>query len=292
MSVPIVTDSTNYLPAAERDRYGIRVVPLHVHDADEMRAETDIDVAAFYRRLEDMRTLPTSSQPSPDALASAFRSALDDVTGADGEPSVLSVFISSRMSGTVQAAELAASLVRAERPGASVTVLDTESNCMQEGYAVLAAAEAAAQGATPDECVMAARQTIARTRFIFSPTSLEYLRRGGRISGAASFLGGLLQVAPILTVEHGETAPVMRVRTHAKALAEMGARMQADVERCGFRRACVHSIALQETAEHFAREIVEPIAGGHVDVIEIGPVIGLHVGPAAGVVYETAEPLR
>ncbi len=294
MSVRIVTDSTNYLPRAELDRLGIVSVPLYVHDGDEMRAETDIELASFYRRLEDMRTLPTSSQPSPDAIATAFRQALDAAPGATGEGQVdvLGVFLSSRMSGTVQAAELASAILAEERPKARIEILDSESNCMQEGYAVLSAAQAAAEGASIEDCLLAARATIARTRFLFSPTSLEYLRRGGRISGASRFLGGLLQVAPILTVENGETTAVARVRTHAKALAEMGARMKADVERCGLRRAVVHSIAEESIAVRFAREIVELITGERVDVVPIGPVIGLHVGPAAGVVYETVEPLR
>ena len=288
MAVRIVTDSTNYLPAEGLRALGVRSVPLYVHDGDEMRPETEIDLAAFYRRLEDMRTLPTSSQPSPEALAVAFRAALDE----EDADAVLGVFLSSRMSGTVQAAELAASMVRDERPGVRIDVLDSESNCMQEGYAVLSAAEKAAEGGDVDACIAAARNSMARTRFLFSPTSLEYLRRGGRISGAASFLGGLLQVAPILNVENGETTAVVRVRTHAKAMTEMGLRMKADVERCGLRRAVVHSIAEESIARAFARDIVEPIAGGPVDVVPIGPVIGLHVGPAVGVVYETLEPLR
>ena len=298
MAVRIVTDSTNYLPAEDLRALGVRSVPLWVLDGDEMRDENSIDLPAFYRRLSDTSVLPTSSQPSPEALAVAFRDAFDDVGGVQSEASaeagnaVLGIFLSSRMSGTVQAAELAATMLREERPGASITVLDSESNCMQEGYAVLSAAEKAAQGADVEECLSAARETMARTRFLFSPTSLEYLRRGGRISGAASFLGGLLQVAPILTVENGETTAVMRVRTHAKAMAEMGIRMKADIERCGLRRAVVHSIAEQSIAEGFARDIVEPIVGKPVSVVPIGPVIGLHVGPAAGVVYETVEPLR
>jgi DegV family protein with EDD domain len=285
--VRIVTDSTNYIPEEKLRAHQIRVVPLYVHDGDDLRPETEIDLERFYRRLEDMRTLPTSSQPSPEALAAAFREALD----ADAD-AVLGVFISSRMSGTVQAAELAAAMVRGERPGALIGVLDSESNCMQEGCAVLSAADTADAGAELDECMAAVKDTIARTRFLFSPTSLEYLRRGGRISGAASFLGGLLQMAPILTVENGETTAVARVRTHRKAMAAIGARMKADLDRFGVRRAVVHSIAAPEAAGAFAEEIVEPIIGAPVQVVPVGPVIGLHVGPAVGVVYETAEPLR
>jgi DegV family protein with EDD domain len=286
VAVRIVTDSTNYLPAAEITRLGIAVVPLHVHDGDELRPETEVDIDAFYRRLEDMRTLPTSSQPSPEEIAVAFRAVLND-----GDE-VLGAFLSSRMSGTVQSAELAAGLVCVERPGASIKVLDTESNCMQEGYAVLSAAEAAAAGASLTECIAAARESMARTRFLFCPKSLEYLRRGGRISGAAKLLGSMLQLTPVLTVDGGVTEVAAKVRTRHRALAEMGSRFRADVDACGLRRAVVHSIADLEAAEQFADEYVAPLVGGDVEVLPIGPVIGLHVGPAVGVVYETEKPLR
>jgi DegV family protein with EDD domain len=287
VTVSIVTDSTNYIPDEDLRADDIRVVPLFVHDGASLSPETQIDLDAFYRRLEDTRVLPTSSQPSPETIAASFREAFD--TGADA---VLGVFLSSRMSGTVQAAELAAAIVADERGSAPIEVLDSESNCMQEGFAVLSAADAALAGADIDECARAARETMARTRFLFSPTSLEYLRRGGRISGASTLLGGLLQISPILTVAEGETTAVARVRTHKRAMIEMGARMSADVEQFGLRRAIVHSIAAPDIAERFASEIVQPIAGRPVRVVPVGPVIGLHVGPAVGVVYETLEPLR
>lgn len=287
MPVRVVTDSTNYLPADELARLAIERVPLHVHDGDMMRAETEIDLDAFYRRLADTRTIPTSSQPSPDDLVSAFSAIVergDEVLGA---------FLSAKMSGTVQSAELAAGMVRERFPDARISVLDTESNCMQEGYAVLSAAEKAAAGATMDECIAAARETMRRTRFLFMPHTLEYLARGGRISGAGALLGGLLQIVPVLTVENGETTVAGKVRTRKKALADLAARMRADMERAGgLRRAVEHAIVDLVEGERFAREFIEPVAGMPVDVLPIGPVIGLHVGPAVAVVYETVEPLR
>lgn len=286
MSVRVITDSTNYLPASDRERLLIARVPLHVHDGDQMRPETEIDLAAFYRRLADTRTLPTSSQPSPEDLVQAFEKVV-----SHGEQA-LGVFLSGRMSGTVQSAQLAADLVRESRPDAQIAVVDTESNCMQEGFAVIAAAEAAREGRSLEECADAARETMRRTRFLFSPHTLEYLVRGGRISGASALLGSLLQIVPVLTVEQGETTVAAKVRTRARAHAEIAARMKDDIERCGLRRAIVHAIVDITEAERFAREDIEPVVGGPVEVIAIGPVIGLHTGPAVGVVYETEEPLR
>ena len=94
MALHVVTDSTSYLPAADLARLGIAVVPLFVTDGDAVSAETDLDFADFYRRLEDTRVLPTSSQPSLESLVAAFR------RGAEAGDEVLGVFLSSRMSGT------------------------------------------------------------------------------------------------------------------------------------------------------------------------------------------------
>ena len=283
---PVVTDSTNYLPAADLDRLGIDVVSLHVHDGDVMRPEVDIDLGAFYRRLADTRAIPTSSQPSPEALVRAFTDVI--VAGDDA----LGLFMSGKMSGTVQAAHLAADLVRDAHREARISVIDTESNCMQEGFAVLSAAEAARSEGSLEDCERSALDTMARTRFLFTPHTLEYLHRGGRISGASALLGSMLQITPILTVEDGVTTVSAKVRTRKRALADIARRMRADVQRCGLRRAAVHAIVDLETATDFAREQIDPIAGAAVPVIPIGPVVGLHVGPALGVAYETLEPLR
>jgi len=286
MALHVVTDSTSYLPASDLARLGIAVVPLFVTDGDAVSAETDLDFADFYRRLEDTRVLPTSSQPSLESLVAAFR------RGAEAGDEVLGVFLSSRMSGTYESAQLAATMVRDEVPGSRIEVLDSESNCMQEGYAVLSAAEAGAAGGSIQECIAAARATMERSRFVFTPRSLEYLRRGGRIGNASALLGTLLQILPVLTVDGGLTTTDAKVRTHAKALERIRDDFARDVAEKGLRRVVVHSIAELSGAAAFARDVIEPIAGRPVDVIPVGPVIGTHVGSAVGLVYETEKPLR
>lgn len=286
MTVRIITDSTSYLPPADVARLGIEVVPLYVHDGGEMRAETEIDLDAFYRRLADTRDIPTSSQPSPEQVVTTFKQVTDSGDTA------LGIFLSSKMSGTVQAAELAANMVRETDATARIAVLDSESNCMQEGFAVLSAAEVAAASGSLEQCLAAARESMARTRFLFAPHTLEYLARGGRISGASALLGSLLQIVPILTVDEGETNVAAKVRTRRRAHAEIAARMRDEAERFGLRRAVVHGIVDLGEAEKFGAEFIEPVVGSHVDVVPVGPVIGLHVGPCVGVVYETVEPLR
>jgi DegV family protein with EDD domain len=248
--------------------------------------ESGIDHRAFYERLPEMLVLPTTSQPSPSDFVDAFTRVID--RGDDA----LAVLISAKMSSTLRAAEMGASLTRERYPGARIELVDSESNSMQEGFAVLSAAECAKEGGDLARCAAAARATVSRTRFLFAPRSLEYLARGGRISEATRLLGSMLRIVPILTAAAGTTGVAATVRTHARALERMAALMRADIERFGLRRAAVQAIVDEEGADRFARELIEPITGSPVPVIGVSAVIGVHVGPAIGVAYETLEPIR
>jgi DegV family protein with EDD domain len=281
MSVTVVTDTVASIPQDLLDANGIDVVSLFINDGSTNQAEIDMDVEAFYRRLEDMRTLPTSSQPSVDSMLSAFRSGL--ARGCD----VLGIFISKEMSGTFQTARLAADMLAEEYPGGRVEIMDSGSNSMEEGYGVLAAAAAAKAGDPLERCVSAASETLRRTRYLFTPHTLEYLRRGGRIGGASALIGGLLQIKPILTVENGETQTFARVRTQGRALAEITRKFTEDTQAYGLADVCVHYISDHATADAYAREQIEPLVGEPVRVIPVSPVIGLHVGPAVAIVYTT-----
>ncbi len=286
MSVNVVTDSVSAIPAQDALELGIEVVSLYVNDGETNQRELDMDVEDFYRRLVTMKTLPTSSQPSVESLINAFRSAIE--RGSD----VVGVFISQKMSGTFDTAMMAADMVRADFPQAKIELVDSGSNSFQEGYAVLAAAHAARDGETIDVCAQAARDTIDRTRFLFTPASLDNLRRGGRIGGASALIGGLLQIRPILTVENGETQTFAKVRTQSRALAEIARQFADDVAEFGLVHVVVHYIGEAGPAQAFATEQIEPIAGRAVRVLPVSPVIGLHVGQSVAIVYQTERALR
>lgn len=286
MSVRIVTDSASCLDSADTRRLAIAVVPLHVTAGGVDLPESSLREPSFYDRLAGMETLPTTSQPSPAEFAEAFRAAL-----AEGHD-VLAVVISAGMSSTFEAATSAAATVREEYPDARVEVLDSRSNSLEEGFAVLAAAEAAAAGEQLEACRAAAERVMRRTRFLFAPHSLEYLRRGGRISGASALVSVMLKVAPVLTATNGATGIAGVARGSRNARTKIAALMRADVQRYGLARAVVQYVADEAEARRFAVDVVEPIAGGSVPVVPIHPVVGLHVGPAVGVVYETVEQMR
>ena len=281
MAVSVVTDSLASIPRDDAVAGGIEVVSLYIHDGESNAAELDLDVAAFYRRLEDMRVLPTSSQPSVESFATAFRDALTRSS------EVLGIFCSSKMSGTLEAARIAADLVLAENPEARIELLDSGSNSMEEGFGVLAAASAAKVGETIERCTEFARETLGKTRYLFTPETLEYLRRGGRIGRASALVGAVLQIKPILTVEDGEVTTFSKVRTRGRALAEIARAFSDDVAAFGLAQVIVHYIGDPAPAERFARDQIEPVAARRVRIIPVSPVIGLHVGPAVGIVYET-----
>lgn len=286
MAVRIVTDSASYLPEPLRTQLGIVQVPLYIREGEHLVHETELDLPAFYRRLVDAPDLPGTSQPAPEDFARVFADAV-----AEGQE-VLAVLLSGSMSSTVASADAGARAVQAAHPDAVIRIVDSKANCMQEGFAVLAAAEAAEAGGTISDCEAAARESMRRGRFLFAPQGLEYLKRGGRISGAAALLGSVLNLVPVLTAEDGETAVAARVRSQEKAMRTIASLMRADVERLGLRHAVVQGIVDLDRARRFARDHIEPMVGKSVNVIPVGPVIGLHVGPAVGVAYETVEPLR
>jgi len=287
MGVSIVTDSTTCIPAELLKTYGIRVVSLYIHDGDTCTREVDMDSAVFYERLKDMRVLPTSSQPSPEELERVFSEIID------GGDDVLAVFLSGEMSGTCDTARMVAEMMAKEKPEARITIVDSETNSMQEGYAALSAAKCAAGGGTLEECERAARDTMARSRFLFAPQSLEYLIRGGRIGRAAGLLGSILKLVPVLTVENAVTTTYTKVRTYPKALSAMCDKLAEDIQNAGgLKNICIHMIVEREPAEEFKKEYIVPLIGRDVEIIPLRPVIGTHVGAAVGVVYETVNPLR
>jgi DegV family protein with EDD domain len=286
MAVRVVTDSTSYIPAGEAADLGIEVVQLSATIGGVTRDEKDIDAEAFYREMLQGGVFPTSSQPPVAAMVAALEG---PVTAGD---EVAAVLISSKMSGTYETALMARAQILERHPGAGIAVVDSLSNCMEEGFAVLAAARVARSGGSLEAAVEAARDTTSRTRWLFAPASLEYLRMGGRIGNARALLGSLLNLRPILTVVDGVTSTVRSVRSHRRAIETIADMVVADAEAHGLADIVVHHILDEEEAEILAG-LLEPRLGRRPRVQLLGPAVGLHVGPGTlGVVYETNEDLH
>jgi len=267
--VAVVTDSTSSLPeglAAQRD---IRVVPLSVRlGAQVGREGVEIDTRQLCAALADRRLDVQTSRPAPAAFLDCYRAALDA-----GASAVVSVHLSRELSGTWEAARLAADEIGSDR----VRVVDSRAACMGLGYAVLAAADTADGGGDIDEVAAAATDVARRCRMFFSLDSLERLRRGGRIGAAAAWVGTALAVKPLLHVAQGRILPLEKVRTTARAaqrLVELAAQAAGE----GPVDVAVQHLAAAARAEEVAARLRERLDVARLLVSEVGAVIGAHVG--------------
>jgi len=278
VSTALVTDSTAYLPSALLDGLDIRVVPLHVVVGGRTHSEgVDIDPAAVAAALRAF-TPVTTSRPTPAAFIDAYEAA-----AAAGADSVVSVHLSEAMSSTIGSAHLAASA--APIP---VTVIDSRALGMVMGFAVLAGARLAAGGASAGEVADAVRATCAGASVMFYVDTLEYLRRGGRIGKAGAMLGSALAIKPILGLRDGQIVPLERVRTSSRAIARLEELAVEAAEAIGAGAGgagagvdvAVHHLDSAERAERLAERLRARLGSGtEVVVVELGAVVGAHVGP-------------
>jgi len=285
MSVKILTDSTSYISEELCKQLDIRKVSLSVSWDDISMKEVDIDNEDFYRMMEE-KGIPKSSQPSIGEMLEEMKSIV-----ANGD-NLVCVFLSSEMSGTYSSALMVKEMILEEYKDAKIEIIDSGSNCMQLGFAAIVGARAVKEGKTLNEVVEIIKQNLRRSRFLFIPDNLEYLKKGGRIGGAKALIGNLLKIIPILTVEDGKTAVLTKVRTKKNAVAAMIERLVKDSSVYGLKEIVVHHINCYEEALDLSKLIEEKL-GVKADIVDIGPVIGLHVGPGAiGIVYYTEKDMR
>ncbi|GAA3956830.1 DegV family protein [Gordonia caeni] len=269
MSVIVVTDSSSRLPASLADRYGIPQVPLHVSMPDGTEyLESHDDIPG------DVITTPgaTTSGANPQDLIEVYREAIDRSDG-DG---VVAVHMSRRLSGTWAAARLAA-----EELGDALRVVDSRAAGVSVGLTALAAAQAAEGGADRDEVYEAAVRAGATAESLLCVQTLENLRSSGRISAASHLLGSALSIKPILHMADGVLALKERQRTMTKAVKRM---VDEIVEHVGDDEVTVAIQHCQapELAVEVHQSVLERLPAVTSSlVVELGPVLGIHVGPGA-----------
>ncbi|MDP9235862.1 MAG: DegV family protein [Chloroflexota bacterium] len=265
MAVHIVTDSTSDIPRDLADALNITVIPLTItFGTESFRDGIDLPADEFYRRLQQSKALPTTSQPPP----ALFEHAYEHLTSR-GE--VVAVHLSHKFSGTVETARATAQSVAPQK----ISVVDSGSTSMALGMCVLAAARLAQSGGTREQCVAEAESVASRLRIAVAFETLEYLRRGGRIGRGRAFLGGLLRLKPILTVKDGEAFPVTRVRSRAKALDELFVLCATP----GVSEAVVLHTTTPEEASELAQRARMALPGITVHEGRFGPALGVHGGP-------------
>jgi DegV family protein with EDD domain len=275
--VAVVTDSTADIPREERERLGIEMVPLKVHFGDEVYLDNiDLTPGQFYQKLRAFDGLPTTSQPSPGDFLEVYKRL------AESGHAIVSIHLSSAMSGTYQSAQLARSML----PDADITVIDGRSVTYGLGMLVVGAAEAAAAGASSREVVERVLALRKAVRLYFLVDTLEYLHKGGRIGRAAALFGSLLNIKPILTIDDdGVISPVEKVRGAKKAITRIGERILADFPNRPLEVTLAVTPGFTETAQDLEGHLKGTLDIRRFRIAEIGPVVGTHAGPGAAGVF-------
>jgi DegV family protein with EDD domain len=272
MPVAVVTDSTHYLPADVLARHDLHVVSLYVKRGDTLERESEIaDLEAFYDRLRTASDVPTTSQPSVGDFLTAYEPLLE--AGHD----VVSIHLSGAVSGTYGSALQAREQLAERGLGDRIAVVDSGSGAAGLGLAAIAAANRAKAGAGLDDVAAAARGALAQVRIWFCLDTLEFLRRGGRVGGAQAWVGGALKIKPILTID-GEIKPVERVRTAGRAFSRMVENLEA-MRADGIDGWLVQHIQAPEQAERLVAKGRELFGCEPLFVSELGPVLGVYLGP-------------
>lgn len=278
MSIGIVTDSTANLPADLIAGQLLEIVPLHLIVGDATYAEgvdlTPDILGAALKRTSEVST----SMPSPRELLEAY-----ERLAARGVSDIVSIHLSAELSGTVDAALLAA-----RHAPVPVRVVDSTTMGMALGYAVLAALQAVDAGASPAVVQEVALQRAKASTVLFYVNSLEHLRRGGRIGAASAFLGTAFAIKPLLSLSEGHIEPVQRLRTASKATARLQELIDAAIEQAvenggGPVDVAVHYLEGAERATKLADALSErhgeQLTGGRPLLVELGAIAAAHLGP-------------
>jgi fatty acid kinase fatty acid binding subunit len=278
VSIRVVTDSSCDLPPALVEALRIEVVPLTVRFGDEELVDrVELDTDEFWSRLEHSKLLPETAAPSAGAFEAKFRE-----LHARGATGIVCINLSSHLSATMQAAQVAAAAVGAE---ISVQVIDSQSASMGLGNLCLTAARRAADGDALESIVAEVVDRRDRTRLFATLDTLEFLKKGGRVGNARALLGTVLSIKPIIEVRDGVVEEAGKVRTRSKALKVLAAKAaEGKIE---------HLSVLHGNAPDVGEllDLLDPVfPRDEIITGLVGPVIGTHAGPRViGVTFQAVR---
>ncbi|WP_096202420.1 DegV family protein [Bacillus sp. FJAT-45350] len=270
--IAIVTDSTAYLSVDEIDKLEVKVVPLSVVFGEEaFKEEVDISTEQFYEKMKTTDKLSTTTQPAIGAFVEMYES-----LAKEGYDAVISIHLSSGISGTFQTAVSAASMVE----GIDVHCFDSEVSCSPQGYYVYAAAKLIEEERAVDEILVHLDAMRINVRAYFMVDDLNHLHRGGRLNTAQLFVGSLLKIKPVLNFEKKVIVPFEKVRTEKKALSRILGMLDEDMQKD--KPPSVITV-IHGNRKDKAEEIIAELHtkyGNDVDIqiSYFGPVIGTHLG--------------
>jgi DegV family protein with EDD domain len=276
----IVTDSTADIPEDIAKQHDIHVVPLRLmFGEDTFEDGVDISAEVFYKRLVQSEQLPTTSQASPADYMQVYQEIMNEYPGSP----IISIHISSGLSGTYQSATIAKSMLEGDP---DITIVDSKSASYGFGLLVVHAARLAAEGKTVEEIVRSVEEVRRQRKLYFLVDTLEYLQKGGRIGKAAAMIGNLLNIKPILSIdEEGIIYAVEKVRGRKKALARILERFREDLGSVQNINVAVGHTADPASAEPVLEDLSRDFRLQEVVLTNIGPVVGTHVGPGTLAVF-------
>lgn len=267
----IITDTDASLPRALAAQYGIRQVPIVIQFGPQsLLTDDDIDDRELFARIDRDGKLPTTSAPSPGQFVSAFQAAFDD--GAD---QVICFNVSSAISATYAAAVNARNLL----PDRDITVIDTQSLSLGQGFMAIAAAEAAQAGASKEECIARAQDVGQRTHVFAALSTLKYLAMSGRVGAIAAGMAGLLNIKPILTIRAGKLEMLEKVRTQKKAWARILELADGLIAGQAVEQLAIVHVAAPEAAREFEKMLrVTLNCPPEITIAELTPGLSVHTG--------------
>lgn len=277
--IAVVTDSTSYIPQDLVRKHNITVAPqVLIWDDKTYRDGIDIQSEEFFVRLKTARTMATTSQVSVADMQNIFQALIEQ------DFDVLGIFISAKLSGTIQSATQARELLG--NSGQKITIMDSNSTAMAMGFQVLAAARAVESGASLKECVELAEKARENTGVYFAVDTLEFLHRGGRIGGAQRFLGTLLNMKPILALRDGRVEGIERIRTKTKAHERVLELVLENTKgKSPIRLATLHANAAED-AKILLQKAEKELNPVESIFSEVSPVVANHAGPGTvGLAY-------
>jgi len=278
--IKIVTDSTADVPADLMERYDIRTVPINIQfEKETFREDVDIDRPTFLEKLEVC--MPTSSQPAPGQFTEIFEPLVEQGY------SIITIHVTSKHSGTYQSAMLAKSML----PDAEIEVFDSLNISMGTGYQVLEAARAAEAGKSMAEILRHLEAMRSRTNLFFTPATLKYLQRSGRVGTLSGVLGAILSLKPIIMTKDGKLDVSERIRTRAKSIDRM---VDLTAEALGgaapVRLSVIHA-EVPDEAETLRARLEEKFDVAEMHVVELACSLTVHGGPGIiGIISLPANP--
>jgi DegV family protein with EDD domain len=272
--VAVITDSTASIPEPILGELNIRTVAYYIHRGKEvLRDLVTIQRDEFLQWLITARVLPTTACPGPGDYFEAYRGLVEE-----GYQAIISIHMTSKGSGAYQSATVAQSMLKDKIPDVQVEVIDTRNVSLCQGWMAIEAARAALKGFRIDEVAAKVRRMVPITHMIQTADTLKYLAMGGRIGKAASLVGSLLNIKPLIGMEDGEIIPLGVARGRVHAYQAIANKVEATIGKGRARIAYVHAGAKQEV-ERLKGLVEDKVEVIESFVAELSPALAVHSGP-------------